>query len=316
MKARKYDVVGIGCCAVDYLGVVARMPSKLDAKIWMDEFAKQGGGLAATALVAAARLGAKAHFVGKVGDDDFGRFIANELKRENVACDDMIYIKGMSARFAFCVSDRSTGARTIFVTPHTQVPYLKAGEIKRQQIAEARYLLVDGYEMDAGIRAAEIARREGVPVVIDAEKIDPKMRKLVALSDVIIASEDHAEWHTGRRGHVAQARALFARQRKIDPNKVVVVTAGTRGSYTVTKSGEFHTPAFKVNVVDTTGCGDVYHGAYIYGLLRGWGLECTAEFASAVAALKCRALGGRAGIPTLRETEQFLRSNPKRIPVK
>ena len=314
MTPKRYDVVGIGCSAVDYLGVVSKMPANLDAKIWMDEFSKQGGGLVATALVALARLGAKTHFVGKVGDDDFGHFIADEMEKEGVACDDMRYVKGMSARFAFCVSDHSTGARTIFVTPHTKVPYLKPSEIKRQQIAEARFLLVDGYEMEAGIRAAEMAREEGVTVVIDAERTDPKMRKLVQLSEVIIASEDHAEWHTGKRGYVAQARALYAAQRKVCKDKVVVVTAGTRGSYTVSKAGEFHTPAFKVKVVDTTGCGDVYHGAYIYGLLREWDLARTAEFASAVAALKCRALGGRAGIPTLREVQRFLGANPRRIP--
>jgi len=225
----------------------------------------------------------------------------------------MIYVKGMSARFAFCVSDRSTGARTIFVTPHTKVPYLKPSEVKRPKIAEARFLHVDGYEMEGGLRAAEIAREEGVTVVIDAEKTDAKMTRLVHLSDVIIASEDYAEWHTKKRGYVAQARALFAEQRKVSEEKIVVVTAGTQGSYTVSKTGEFHTQAFRVDVVDTTGCGDVYHGAYIYGLLREWDLERTAEFASAVAALKGRALGGRAGIPTLAETERFLKSKPKRI---
>ena len=312
MTPKRYDVVGIGCCAVDYLGVVSRFP-KPDVKVWMEEFSKQGGGLVATALVALSRLGARTHFVGKVGDDDFGRFIAAEFEKDGVACHDMIFVKGMSARFAFCVSDRSTGARTIFVTPHTKVPYLKAREIRRQQVAEAKFLHIDGYEMEAQLRGAEIAREEGVTVVIDAEKLDPKMPRLVHLSDVIIASEDYAQWHTGKRGYVAQARALFAEQRKVSVHKVVLVTAGVRGSYTVSNGGEFHTPAFKVKVVDTTGCGDVFHGAFIYGLLREWGLPRAAEFASAVAALKCRALGGRAGIPTLEETESFLRSNPKRI---
>jgi ribokinase len=267
----------------------------------------------ATALVALSRLGARTHFVGKVGDDDFGHFVASEFEKDGVACHDMIFVKGMSARFAFCVSDRSTGARTIFVTPHTKVPYLKASEIRRQQIAEAKFLHIDGYEMEAQLLAAQIAREEGVTVVIDAEKLDPKMRRLVQLSDVVIASEEYAQWHTGRRGYVAQARALFGEQRKVSEQKIIVVTAGTRGSYTVSKEGEFHTPAFKAKVLDTTGCGDVFHGAFIYGLLREWGLPRTAEFASAVAALKCRALGGRAGIPTLDETGKFLRSNPRRI---
>lgn len=313
MTAKKFDVVGIGCSAVDYLGVVDKMPINLDAKIWMSQFTKQGGGLVATALVALSRLGAKTHFIGKVGDDDFGHFIADELVKEGVACHDMIFVKGMSARFAFCVSNRRTGTRTIFVAPHTRVPYLKPSEVKLEQIAEARFLHIDGYEMAAQLHAAAIARQEGVTVVVDAEKQDPKMPRLLKLADVIIASEDYAQWHTGKRGYIAQARALFAEQRKVSPYKIIVVTAGIRGSYTVSKAGEFHTPAFKVEVVDTTGCGDVYHGAYIYGLLQQWDLPRTAEFASAVAALKCRALGGRAGIPTLREVQRFLRSNPTRI---
>jgi sugar/nucleoside kinase (ribokinase family) len=89
--------------------------------------------------------------------------------------------------------------------------------------------------------------------------------------------------------------------------RVFVETAGERGSYTVTRQQRFHTPAHRVQVVDTTGAGDVYHGAYIVGLIRGWDPVRCAAFATAAAALKCGQLGGRAGIPSYEEVMAFMR---------
>ena len=101
------------------------------------------------------------------------------------------------------------------------------------------------------------------------------------------------------------ARRLHQKLAAQDADKVVGVTAGSNGSYFVAREGEFHQPAFQAPVVDTTGCGDVFHGAFAYGLAKGMALRKIAEFASAVAALKCRKLGGRAGIPSLAETENL-----------
>jgi ribokinase len=88
--------------------------------------------------------------------------------------------------------------------------------------------------------------------------------------------------------------------------QIVVQTEGKDGSYTLTAEERFHTPAFDIRVVDTTGAGDVFHGAYLVGLLHGWNLQDVAIFATAVSAIKCTHLGGRKGIPTFEQTLTFL----------
>jgi len=303
---KKVDVVGLGCCAVDFLAIVPQYP-KPDTKTQVLEFTKQGGGLVGTALVALARLGARTRFVGKVGDDELGRFIVDTFKQDRVDTSGLKLVKGCTARFAFIVVDKATGKRTIFWT-QAGIPKMTASDVRRADIASARFLHVDGLEMDAQLAAARMAKECGTTVVMDAEGVWPGTKELLALCDVIIASEAFIRAYTGERNATSGASALYGEHQKIDPRKIVVVTAGVRGSVCVSADGSFLQPAFDVDVVDTTGCGDVYHGAFIFGLLRKWDLRRTAQFASAVAALKCRELGGRAGIPTLPEVQRFLGS--------
>jgi len=305
---RRFDVVGVGCVAVDYLGIVPRFP-KPDEKLWMEQFTRQGGGMVGTALVTLARLGVKTAYVGKVGDDEFGRFIIDEFIKEGVNTDYIKIAPGESARLALIFVDKQTGKRTILI-PNRPVPMVSAEDIPREVIQSASILHVDHLEFDGALQAARYAREAGVRIVIDAEVPDDRIGKLLDLCDVIITSREFATGFTHRDDEVEAAKELYRIQSKVSPDKVIVVTLGERGSYCVSKSGAFHTPAFEVEIVDTTGCGDVYHGAFIFGMLRGWELPQIARFAAAVAALKCRALGGRAGIPTLPEVEEFLGSNP------
>ncbi|MEW6355812.1 MAG: PfkB family carbohydrate kinase [Planctomycetota bacterium] len=306
---KKFDVVGVGCCAVDYLGILPRFP-RMDEKLWMEEFTKQGGGMVGTALVAIARLGAKPCYVGRVGSDEFGRFVIESFDREGVDTSEIELVEGKSARVAFVFVDRQTGARTILI-PTQNIPPVEAQHIRPDAIRAGKILLIDPLEPGAA-RAAEIAKEAGMPVVIDAEYHGDDPGRILDNCNYIIASEGFAQHYTGVDDPIKAARRMFEEQSKLSQHKVVVVTRGDRGSYTISADESFEIPAFKMDsIVDTTGCGDVFHGAYVYGVLQEWGLKRIAEFSSAVAAMKTRKLGGRAGIPTLAEVADFLRNRGK-----
>jgi ribokinase len=168
-------------------------------------------------------------------------------------------------------------------------------------INTAKVLLLDGLEKEGSMAAAEYAREAGVMIVIDAGSMREGALALVNLSDYFIASEDFARQFSHGNDPKAAALELLGLGAK-----TVIITLGEKGSICVSPESYFYQPAFKVKAVDTTGCGDVFHGAFLLGLLRKWDLRETIRFASAAAALKCREIGGRTAIPDLREVEEFL----------
>lgn len=300
-----YDVAGLGVCAVDYLGIVPYYP-KVDTKIEMIEFTKQGGGLIGTALVTLARLGAKVCYIGKLGDDEFSKFVIDDFKKENVETKHIVIESGCSPYFAFCFIEQKTGRRTILWT-RKNVSNINQNEIDCKVIESSRYLLVSPHDFNAAVFAAKYAKQCNTKVVADVEIVIPEIDKFLDLVDILIPSEEFAIKYTGEKDFIEAAKKLFLSKK----HEIVVVTAGAKGCVVVTKKCTFIQPAFKVKVVDTTGAGDSFHGAFIYGLLQKWNLKKVARFASAVAALNCRKLGGRAGLPTLREVTEFLKSTKK-----
>ena len=211
----------------------------------------------------------------------------------------------MSAISSMIVANPKTGARTIFYCLD-RVPVVSPKELRRVDVLGGEALFVDGFQVKGAIHAAKWAREAGKKIVMDAELTDPENDELMDLSTHVVASHGFAKSRVGDAPPAEAAKKLYERLVKKDPAKVVGVTAGVEGSYFVSAEGEFHQPAFKVDVVDTTGCGDVFHGAFAFGLVQGWDLPKVVEFAAAVAALKTRKLGGRAGIPSREETEKFL----------
>ena len=299
----QFDVVGLGCCAWDYLALVETFPAS-DTKTDALGFSEQGGGPTATALVTLARLGATTLFVGKVGDDTRGRLIIEQLEREGVDVSRVIVEESKSSRLSFSIVERQTGRRTI-VSARGSVSALAPGDLDRKTITSGRLLHIDGHQMEAAICAARWAREAGMKVVLDAGSVRPGMEILTELADYVVASKAFALDFTAEDCIERAARRLFR------PGLgAAVVTGGDRGGFCVNSEGEFSYAAFAVEVVDTTGAGDVFHGAFDYGILRGWDLGEVVRFSSAVAALKCRELGGRAGIPSLEETRRFLASRP------
>ncbi len=257
--------------------------------------------MVATALVTLSRLGVSTAFLGKIGNDMASRVIKEEFDLHGVNAEHMIMEPGASSPVSMILVDESTGQRTIMAGGSTAT--LSPTDIPAHLVKSARYLHLDTTCRQAALAAARIARESGVTVVLDADSLSrpDNIEELMRLTDVLIASRVFYEGLTGVADPNAAAKILSGYG-----SSVTVVTLGEEGSLTLASGRSFHTPAFPVDVVDTTGAGDVYHGAFIFGLLREWKLEKTAEFASAVAAMSCTGLGGRQGIPTLDEAISFL----------
>lgn len=301
-----FDVVGVGCCANDTL-CIYEGNIEVDAKMQVHQMTQQGGGLVATGLVAVARLGGTCRFLGRIGDDASSRFIRAEFEREGVDVSGLRTEQGMSAITSFIVANPKSGLRTIFYSLD-RVPVLAPEDIDPAEVRSGGVLYVDGFQLQGAIQAARYAREAGRRIVMDAELTDPDNDVLMGLSTHVVASHAFAKTRVGDLPPNQAAQALFEKLASSDPDKVVGVTAGVDGSCFVSKDGSFHQPAFSVDVVDTTGCGDVFHGAFVFGLTQDWELPRIVEFAAAVAALKTRKLGGRAGIPNKKETKAFLAS--------
>lgn len=294
--------MGLGQCCIDYLGAVEHYPD-VNEKEEVNNLTIQGGGPVATAMVTLSRLGASTSFIGKISDDYFGDLIKDGLTSESVNIDHLIVEKGKKSQFAFIVIEKETGKRTVLWSRATVTP-LRSEEINRDVINSAKVLLLDGLMKESSMVAAEYARAARVKIVVDAGSMREGALALVSLSDYFIASDDFAKQFTRADDPKAAAIELLGLGAK-----TVIVTLGEKGSICVTPERVFYQPAFKVKAVDTTGCGDVFHGAFIFGLLEKWDLNETIRFASATAALKCREIGGRTAIPDLREVEEFMEND-------
>jgi sugar/nucleoside kinase (ribokinase family) len=304
MSAPRFDIVGIGVATVDLLALVDRFPAQ-EAVQQAHAMEMQGGGPVATALVAAARLGASAAMLDSVGGDWRGQQIVRHLAEEGVGVDAVAVHPGATSAVACVLVERGSGARTIIHRPGS-APELRPHELPRGLIERARILHMNGRHLQASLEAARWARDSGVGVSFDggAHRYRPELREAVRLTDYCIVARDFAEQYTRAADLPAAAGALLA-----EGPSLAVITDGVRGSVVASRAGDlFHQRAFPVpRVVDTTGCGDSYHGAFLFGLLRGYPLRQTAALASAVAAINAQHLGGRAGLPSLEQARGFLR---------
>jgi ribokinase len=295
------DVIGLGYAALDTIGLTPRLPH-LDDHLLLLDLTRQGGGPVAQALVTLVRLGATAGFVGRVGDDDAGALIRAGLADEGVEVTHLQTAPGARSLQSMILVDKDTGKRSICAF-RGNAGAIDLDDRTRDYLCSGRFLHLDGHSVEAAVIAARQAAQRGVRVCLDAGAgTDPGyLLPLIQETHVLIAAERFT-MAISPDGTVATGAAhLLA----LGP-EIVVVTLGERGSYTLTASEEFSTPPFPVTVVDTTGAGDVFHGAYLYGLLQGWDLASTAEFAGATAALKCTQLGGRAAIPRLPDVLAFM----------
>lgn len=301
--ARPFDVVGLGQNSVDQLAVVAEFP-KSNTKHRIDQFANLPGGQVASAMVCCARLGWRARYVGRFGDDELGRLGLASLSEEGV---DISAAQTVTARtrFAIVLVDGRTGDRTVLWDRDPALA-LRPGDVADDVWRSARVLHVDCEDIPAATAAAKAARAAGALTVIDVEAVLPGVPALLRHIDVIVASEGFPEKLTG---HKDTGSALAAMAREYGP-AVACVTLGAAGSLAMCQGREIRTPAYDVPVVDSTGAGDAFRGGFISGYLAAGPEADVADvltFATAVAALKCRSLGARHGLPRPTDVEQFLK---------
>ncbi len=294
-----FDCVGIGICAVDHLCLLDEYP-KLDAKIEAKAYSFQGGGPVPNALVTLARLGAKTAYIGVVGDDDNGKFALEEFEQEWVDISGVVVDKNCNTNQAFIWIDRKTGQKTV-VLNNNHTAELMPNELSSRHITSTRYLHLDGRETEATLAAIELAKEAGVEIVLDAGSPREQMDDILHYVDYPIVSEYFCREYLRTKNYEKALEKLLKYGASL-----AVVTCGKRGAYAANSAEIIYQPAFSVDVVDTTGAGDVFHGAFIFGLLQNWTLDETLKFASACAAYKCTHLGGRNGIPNLEQVKKFL----------
>jgi len=303
----KPSIVGIGMAIVDILTQVPHLP-RPDEVIEVSSVVVDGGGPVASALATASRLGTPCAFVGCVGDDHWGSLIVAGLEAFGVDATHVYRRQASDSPRAVILADGRSGRRSIMYCRGSARP-LAAEEVPMDLVARARVLHLDGLHGEAELAAAQEARSRGVAVSMDggAGPLWPGMEKLIPLVDLLIVAREFATERTGHDDPREAGAALVAAG-----SRHVVVTDGPGGAWSWVGETELHQPAYRVEVVDSTGAGDAFHGAYLHAWVGGEDPRACLRFACAVGALACTRLGGRAGLPQAKEVEALVRSQADR----
>jgi len=305
--ARPFDVVGFGLNSVDLLAVVAEYPA-CNTKQRLQRAARLPGGQMATAMATCARLGWRARYVGRFGDDDLGAASRDSLLAGGVNVTASQTMRGATNHFQIVLVDARTGERTVLWDRHPALN-MEPTDVPREAVTSGRMLIVDCHQTSAAAQAARFARAARVPTIIDVEKVRPGIADLLQNIDVIIAAEEFPGALTGHE-HLGRSLGIMAREFGA---QLVCVTLGANGSLAWCQGREFRTPAFPIDCVDSTGAGDCFRGAFAaacLGMADG-DIETVLSYANAVAALNCRALGSRGALPTADEVDHLMMARPR-----
>jgi sugar/nucleoside kinase (ribokinase family) len=301
---KKFDVVAAGIAAVDDLKYIEEYPP-IDCKIPIHGSTRQGGGPACTAMAAAGTLGGRAAYVARFGEGELARYMVWALGQHGVDTSHIVPDAAGGPYHSIIVVDRE-GHRNVFYDPEL---YKTVGveDMPDALIASATLILLDHITEPGLIPVAQRARKLGVPVLGDIEGENESGKGLAALTDYLVVPRHWAAWATGVKDPGESCAALAQA-----PRRATVVTNGVEGCYLSTPANPAvrHFPAFQVQSFDTNGCGDTFHGAFALGVARGLAIEDTVRFASAAAALKAIAAGGKRrgwdALPTLQAVREFL----------
>lgn len=304
-ESRPFDVVTLGLNSIDLVARVRDYPAR-NSKQRLEQFSQLPGGQMATAAAVCARLGWRARYIGAFGDDAFARDGRASLLAEGVDVGASWDQHGATSQFAIVIVDGS-GDRTVLWNRHPLLA-MDPTRVPQAAVTSGRVLIVDCHETAAATQAARYARAAGIPTVVDVERERPGIAALLQQIDAILAAEDFPSAHTG---YPEPGRAVAALAKQYGA-PIVAVTLGEEGSLTWCGGQEFRTPGFRVDVVDSTGAGDAFRGGFAAGCLRmpAGHVEEVLAYANAVAALNCRGLGARGGMPTAGEVEALLMARP------
>ncbi len=306
--SRPFDVAGFGLNSIDLLAVVAEYPAS-NSKQRLQRFMHMPGGQIATALSACRKLGLKATYIGSFGSDQLGMMSRQSLVDAGVDVSSARTVEGATNQFAVILVDARSGERTVLWDRHPDLAF-PLQDIPRAAVTAGRLLIVDCHETFGSTVAARYAREAAVPTIVDVEKVRPGIGDLLQQIDVIVAAEDFPPALTG---YEETGRALEAMAAEYPSARLVCVTLGDKGSLARCDGREIRTPAFQIDCVDSTGAGDAFRGGLAAAclLMPDADLEDILTYANAVAALNCRALGARGGLPTSEEVDHLLCARPR-----
>jgi sulfofructose kinase len=292
------DVAGVGINATDTIIRLPHFPAP-DSKVEMISADVRPGGQVASAIVACRRWGLSARYVGKVGDDAAGKYQMDEMAREQVEAH-WIIVEGCESQSAFILVNERSGERTVLWKRDGRIA-LRPDDLRSEWISGARVLLVDGHDTAAATRAARWARKEKTPVVADLDNLCDRIQALLEHVDFPITSKEFPERLIGEED-LLKSLPKIHREFKL---RLTLTTIGRLGTLAWDGAQFILCPGFRMHSVDTTGAGDIFHGAFLYGLFSGLELQEILEFSCAAAAINCKASGARGGIGTLEEIEEL-----------
>jgi sulfofructose kinase len=295
-------VVGVGCNSVDYVNLLPGSPqaSGQNAKMRIHRQIVSCGGQMTTAMVACAKLGLRAKYVGVTGTDENGRRLRAAMGGYDVDMTDSV-IRDAPNRFAIIMVDESTGERIVLWDRDERLQ-LKPRELPADVLSSsARLLHVDDDDQETAIAAARLGRAAGLPVTSDIDRITDRTEELVAAVTIPIFAEDVPLALSGRTDPESALRVLRKQH-----DGLLCVTLGAHGALALDGDRAIYSPGYRITAVDTTGAGDVFRGGFIYGLLRRWPTEQILRFANAAAAVSCTRLGALTGVPDLADVESLL----------
>ena len=294
------EIVGLGVCCEDQIGLAPRWP-KADEGVHLQDSIRQCGGMVATALAAASRLGVSTAFLGMAGKDASGRWLKQQLEAQGVDTSEFILRPGFSTPISTIIVEQKTGQRRIFHYRPVEFDLTKK-DVDLSVISKARFLHLDGHYLDLSLEAAQLARKHKVKICLDASFPYSGMDCLFPWVDYLICNRHFPSQMTGQKDMKKALNSLA--QRGLG---WVVVTLGSKGGLYLNR-GRFESyPAFPVNVIDSTGAGDVFHGAFLAALCRRRTRKKAIQYAAAAAALSCQALGGQGALPTHEEVMELIR---------
>ncbi len=294
------DVLGIGLNATDTLLLVDEFPPYAGKVPFKRELLSPGGQVA-TAIVACAKLGLRSKYVGTIGDDLRGQMQRESLEGTGVDTTGLIVRHGCPNQTAYILIDSRTGERTV-LWQRADCLRLMPPEVPAEDISGARMLHIDGYDVDAAARAAGIARRHNVPVSLDVDTVYSGFDRVLKHVDYMVAG---SSWPLKWTRENDAFDALRRLHNEYD-FAVTAMTLGHDGALALQGGRWFYSPGFEVHSVDTTGAGDVFHGAFCFAMLSAMQMDAALEFANAAAALNCTAIGARGHVPERAEIDALI----------
>ena len=301
---RPFDMIAVGLNSLDIVAVIPIHPVP-GGKTRIERLATLPGGQSASAAVGCSRLGWRTQYIGTFGDDDAARIGIESLERDKVDTALVRRIPGATSHTSLVLVDARSGDRTVIWHRDPRLA-MSAEDVPVEAVRAGRVLLVDDHEPFAATVAARAAREAGVRTVIDVEKLRPGTEELLQHIDIIIAAETFPSELSGLPDLGAALREMA---RRFEPS-LTCATLGPRGSLSLVDGKEVRTPAFDVRVEDTTGAGDAFRAGFIAAWLRAGAdpnVHDVLRYAHGVAALNCRRLGARDGLPRHEEVQELIR---------